>query len=99
MKNAEVFAMTNAFEFRGLMTAAALVGALFLCTGARSTAFAAPSDAASLPRLPVVRISQSDVAASNQKVGMAYGALVRMWTDDFKQIGARFAAPHIARYD
>jgi uncharacterized protein len=45
-----------------------------------------------------VRVTQADVEWSNQKVGEAYGALVDMWTKDFKQIGERFEAPRIVRY-
>jgi predicted metalloprotease len=45
-----------------------------------------------------VRVSRQDVAASNQKVAMAYDALVDMWTNEFRAIGARFVAPEIARY-
>ena len=43
-------------------------------------------------------ITETDVTASNKKVGMAYGALVAMWSADFKQLGASFAPPGIARY-
>lgn len=50
------------------------------------------------PRRPIP-VSARDVDAANQKVGMAYGALVDMWTREFAQIGARFAAPRIIRYD
>lgn len=56
--------------------------------------------AASVPDEPTqpVRVSRQDVAASNEKVAMAYSALVDMWTNDFRAIGARFVAPEIARY-
>lgn len=53
---------------------------------------------------PVVRpartadVTNEDIAASNAKLQMAYNALVTMWTADFKQIGARFVAPSVARY-
>ena len=43
-------------------------------------------------------VTESDVEASNKKVAMAYGALVDMWTTNFKTIGARFVQPSIARY-
>lgn len=45
-----------------------------------------------------VRVTAADVQWSNQKVAEAYGALVDMWTQDFKKIGERFVAPRIARY-
>lgn len=43
-------------------------------------------------------ITETDVTESNKKVGMAYGALVTMWSNDFRQLGTRFTAPGIARY-
>ena len=43
-------------------------------------------------------ITETDVTASNMKVGEAYGALVAMWSADFKQLGTNFVAPNIARY-
>jgi len=45
-----------------------------------------------------VRVTPADVEWSNQKVALAYGALVDMWSKDFNQIGERFSAPRIARY-
>ena len=51
-------------------------------------------------RVPPARadVTAEDIAASNAKLQMAYGALVAMWTDDFRQLGTRFAAPSVARY-
>lgn len=43
-------------------------------------------------------LTERDVDASNEKAAMAYQALVRMWTEDFARVGARFAAPGLARY-
>jgi len=43
-------------------------------------------------------VTEQDVAASNEKIAQAYGALVQMWTADFNALGTRFAAPGIARY-
>lgn len=45
-----------------------------------------------------VRVTQADVEWSNQKVADAYGAIVDMWTKDFKLIGKRFDAPRLVRY-
>lgn len=45
-----------------------------------------------------VRVSAADVAASNDKVRMAYGALVPMWQAHFEALGERFAAPRLARF-
>jgi uncharacterized protein len=47
---------------------------------------------------PVIRVTADDIAASNQKIAMAYGSLVNMWTNQFKQVGSQFAAPRIERY-
>ncbi|HYW30395.1 MAG TPA: neutral zinc metallopeptidase [Gemmatimonas sp.] len=45
-----------------------------------------------------VRVTAADIEASNAKAAVAYGALVNMWTDEFANIGAEFAAPKLARY-
>lgn len=45
-----------------------------------------------------VRVTRADVNWSNEKVAMAYGALVDMWSKDFRRIGERFVAPRIVRY-
>jgi predicted metalloprotease len=50
-------------------------------------------------RVPSIEVTRRDVTASNKKVGMAYGALIQMWTDQFKRIGEHFTAPRIARYE
>jgi predicted metalloprotease len=47
---------------------------------------------------PSADVTQADVDASNAKVQQAYGALATMWTNDLKQVGARFVVPGIARY-
>ncbi|HEY9230396.1 MAG TPA: neutral zinc metallopeptidase [Gemmatimonadaceae bacterium] len=46
-----------------------------------------------------VRVSVSDVEASNKKIGMAYGALMQWWTSQFDRIGETFEAPRIVRYN
>lgn len=43
-------------------------------------------------------VTERDVVASNEKVRQAYGALIAMWTADFGELGARFAAPGLVRY-
>lgn len=43
-------------------------------------------------------VTPADVAASNEKVRQAYGALAIMWTSDIEQLGGRFVVPSIARY-
>lgn len=60
-----------------------------------------PADAASRDSTddPRIRVTARDVDASNQKVAMAYSALVQMWTREFEQIGERFARPRVVRYE
>ena len=48
---------------------------------------------------PAVEVTDQDVAEANSKIAAAYGALVQMWRNDFRQIGERFVAPRVARYD
>lgn len=43
-------------------------------------------------------VTAREVAASNQKVSMAYGALVTIWAANFEQLGVRFETPSLARY-
>ncbi|MEP6990451.1 MAG: neutral zinc metallopeptidase [bacterium] len=50
------------------------------------------------PQRATADITENDVTASNKKVGEAYGALVAMWSADFKQLGQRFLPPSIVRY-
>jgi uncharacterized protein len=45
-----------------------------------------------------VEVTRRDIIASNEKVALAYEALVDMWTKDFRAIGQRFDPPRIARY-
>lgn len=47
---------------------------------------------------PYDDVTAEDIAASNQKLASAYNALVKMWADDFQQLGIRFAPPSVARY-
>src|SRR3954471_20454693 len=63
-----------------------------------AAAFAAVSMTTLAPKPAPVELTRADVDWSNDKVAQAYGALVTMWTNDFRQIGAQFAAPRIARY-
>jgi predicted metalloprotease len=47
---------------------------------------------------PPITITARDVDVSNAKVQDAYGDLVTMWNGEFGALGARFAAPRLARY-
>ena len=46
-----------------------------------------------------MQVSSVDVDASNRKVSMAVGALDKMWSKRFQDIGERFAAPRVVRYE
>ena len=45
-----------------------------------------------------VEVTSSDIATSNAKVRMAHGALSKMWTGYFREVGHRFAVPGLIRY-
>src|SRR4051812_13492949 len=53
---------------------------------------------AALAAGPDVRVTEADVAASNKKIEMAYGALVDMWTKNMRDMHRQFVAPRIANY-
>lgn len=53
----------------------------------------------SAPDEPVrIATSSADVRAADAEARAAYGALVSMWTLEFRENGMRFAAPRFARY-
>jgi predicted metalloprotease len=85
---------------RRLLAGAAVLAA----TVAAAPLAAAPAAPAAAP-IPAVRadvtprdVTVSDVAAANAKVRMAYEALVVLWRGDLAAIGARSAAPRLARH-
>jgi predicted metalloprotease len=63
-----------------------------------SAALAAPGrpDFAAVARAP--ELTERDVAASNDKVRMAYGDLAVMWSNGFAAMRERFATPRLLRY-
>lgn len=63
-----------------------------------SAAFAAAPGRPAPDNGPSIEVTARDVAASNQEIGMAYTALVDMWTAELRQVGVRFVAPRIMRY-
>jgi predicted metalloprotease len=63
-----------------------------------STAFAAPTPADSTIAARRVELTERDVAASNEKIRMAYGDLASMWSNGFSQLNDRFATPRLLRY-
>jgi predicted metalloprotease len=88
--------MKNALSVVSRLAAAALIASVVARSS--SMAFAATGETSTGPSGPPVRVTANDVEASNQKIRAAYSALVQMWTNDFNQIGERFAAPRILRY-
>ena len=87
--------MTNAKPLRSRLAAAAFLSASLLAPA--SVALAKP--AAGALGGPRIEVTQRDVDRSNEKVAMAYSALVDMWTKDFRNIGERFVPPRIVRYE
>lgn len=47
---------------------------------------------------PAVEVTNTDIAASNQKIGMAHAALADMWRKYFRREGTTFAVPGLVRY-
>src|SRR5687767_11641088 len=47
---------------------------------------------------PSEPLTLRDIAASNEKVRMAYSALMDMWTAHFDEVGERFVLPQLLRY-
>ena len=47
---------------------------------------------------PTLRLTSRDLDETTAKVEMAYGALVDMWTAEFRNLGVRFVAPRIIRH-
>jgi predicted metalloprotease len=84
---------SSSLQSRFIAAAVFIAGHVFPVSPATAAgAVRAPGDP------PVIHVTAADVAASNNKIAMAYSALLSMWTNDFKQIGQRFDAPRIARY-
>ncbi|MEO5816195.1 MAG: neutral zinc metallopeptidase [Gemmatimonadaceae bacterium] len=67
-----------------------------LSVSAAFTAYAKPVSNTPVP--PYADVTTEDIAASNKKVAEAYSALIAMWASDFKQLGASFTPPSVARY-
>jgi predicted metalloprotease len=73
---------------------------------ALTVVFAVPASTALAAPLPVdpatgpgaVQLTEQDVAASNEKVRMAYADLATMWSNGFAGLDERFAVPRLLRY-
>jgi uncharacterized protein len=78
------------------LLALALTASLALPT---SAAFAAPrvvDSTATTSR--TADLTERDVAASNEKIGMAYSDLAAMWANGLARMHERFAVPRLLRY-
>jgi predicted metalloprotease len=63
-----------------------------------SAALAAPTRPDSTATTLVAELTERDVAASNDKVRMAYSDLAAMWSNGFAAMRERFATPRLLRY-
>jgi predicted metalloprotease len=63
-----------------------------------SAALAAPGPTDPAPAARSTRLTERDVAASNDKIRAAYADLATMWSTGFSQIRERFTAPRLLRY-
>jgi uncharacterized protein len=82
-------------NIRGRVAALALVVSAAIPA---SAALAAPALTDSTAAARTTALTERDVAASNEKVRMAYFDLASMWTTGFSQLRARFATPRLLRY-
>jgi predicted metalloprotease len=78
----------------------AAVFAMMCLLGASSSSNVAAAYNAVSPDRPgiTVEVTNTDIAASTQKVRMAHVALVGMWRSYFRHEGATFAVPGLVRY-
>ncbi|HEX6598495.1 MAG TPA: neutral zinc metallopeptidase [Gemmatimonadaceae bacterium] len=70
--------------------------AVMFAAGSAASAQAGQLRDASAPE--AASVTERDIAASNQEIASAYGALVNMWSADFQQLGVQFAPPKLLRY-
>jgi uncharacterized protein len=83
-----------------LIRRARQAGLAMILGGFALSAAGAAAPATKLAPLPAadVRVTEADVAESNEDIRGAFGALATMWTNDFEQMGRRFAVPRIYNY-
>lgn len=75
-------------------------GLAMLLSAAAFTPALAAAPASRLATVPAadIRVTEADVAESNEEIRAAYTSLAKMWTTDFEQMGRRFAVPRIYNY-
>lgn len=88
--------MMTSRVFRGHLAAAGFAAVGMLLPA--STVLAGAPGSLGPEKGPSIEVTARDVAASNQKIGAAYTALVDMWTKELRQVGVRFVAPRVMRY-
>jgi len=89
--------MSRFHTIRGRAAALALIASLAVPASA-AVAAPAPSDPTPAARAEPNRLTERDVAASNDKIRAAYADLAAMWANGFTQMRERFAAPRLLRY-
>lgn len=90
--------MRRVFGKRGVVVASVIVSSI-LASGVAASGFSRSStrfDFASVGSASA-SLTERDVAASNEKIRMAAGALAAMWSTDFAKVGTRFAVPGFVR--
>ena len=85
--------MTRHFRHRARAAFVAIVGALAMPGWSFAQSYSTRNDDPGS-----ITLTARDVAASNEKAGAAYKALVSMWSREFQRIGERFDAPRMVRY-
>ena len=83
-------------SIRARSAALALVVSLALPASAALAEPSVKDSAATASR--TAELTERDVAASNEKVRMAYSDLAAMWSNGFVQMHERFAVPRLLRY-
>ena len=73
------------------------LGLIFSAAAAAPVMAAAPAARVGVPSNDI-RVTEADVAESNEEIVSAYYALAAMWKDDFAQMGRRFVVPRIYNY-
>lgn len=83
---------------RALVPTSLAAGVTALTLALTAASAPVPAAFAAAPSPGAYDLTVADVQAANEEVRMAYGALVAMWSGEFRARGARFAVPRIARY-
>ncbi|MEJ7810616.1 MAG: neutral zinc metallopeptidase [Gemmatimonadaceae bacterium] len=85
---ARLSVLAGVFGLAGLMP----ISTAHAAPAALDAVLAAPADATAAD------VTTRDVAATNEKLRLAFGHMARMWRTELDQIGERFVTPGLARY-